>query len=121
LNYRLIFGLVASILSGLVLALAVLQLSLPFYTAWVVALALTTFLLYGLDKRLAQSGRQAVRVPELVLNLLALAGGFAGAWAGRHLFRHKTNLERHRGMFIVLVLSTLLHGLFICGPSLLRI
>jgi len=45
------------------------------------------FLLYGLDKRKAQTG--AWRIPERVLLGSALLGPF-GAWAGMNFFRHKT-------------------------------
>jgi uncharacterized membrane protein YsdA (DUF1294 family) len=44
-----------------------------------------------------------------VLNLLAVAGGSPGAWLGRTLFRHKTNLRKHWLMFAILVASSLLH------------
>lgn len=120
MNYKLVFGLVALLLFASILGVALIRFSQPFYPSWLIGLGLTTLFLYWLDKRLAQSDSLGLRVPELVFNLLTLAGGFAGAWAGRYLFRHKINLDRHRGMFIILMLSTLLHGLFICGPTLLR-
>jgi uncharacterized membrane protein YsdA (DUF1294 family) len=47
------------------------------------------------------------------LNLLALAGGFAGAWLGMAIWHHKTNFRRHWGMFLILLVSTLLHGTLI--------
>ena len=49
-------------------------------------------------------------MPEIVLNVMTLAGGFPGAWVGRFLFRHKTNLREHSTMFAILVAATLLHG-----------
>ncbi len=62
------------------------------------------------------------RVPELTLNLMALMGGVIGAWAGRAMFNHKTNVKRHPMILAVLILSSLLH-LFIAvrliyGPPL---
>jgi uncharacterized membrane protein YsdA (DUF1294 family) len=48
---------------------------------------LVTFVTYGLDKRAAIRG--ARRVPEKRLHLLALVGGFPGAFAGQQVFRHK--------------------------------
>ena len=45
------------------------------------------FILYGIDKHRARTGDW--RIPERVLLLAALVGPF-GAWAGMHLFRHKT-------------------------------
>lgn len=69
------------------------------------ALSLVTFLLYGWDKRQACLGGR--RVPELRLHALALAGGFAGAWLGMRVFRHKT---RKVGFTVVMVLAAALHG-----------
>jgi len=40
------------------------------------------------DKRCA--GKDARRVPERTLFLVALFGGSLGCWAGMYLFRHKT-------------------------------
>jgi uncharacterized membrane protein YsdA (DUF1294 family) len=55
---------------------------------WVLAASLATFVLYGVDK--AQAKRNGLRVPEDLLHLLALVGGFPGGFAGRAAFRHKT-------------------------------
>ena len=74
------------------------------YLAWIATLSIVTFVWYGYDK--GQSKRDGQRVPESILHLLALLGGFPGAWLGRWIFRHKT----HKGFFIlVLVASTILH------------
>ena len=79
---------------------------------------------YGLDKNLAEFNRlKGWRVPELTLNLLALLGGFPGAWIGRTMFNHKTNIKKHPVIFIVLVISTLAHIYLtiriLAGPPLL--
>jgi uncharacterized membrane protein YsdA (DUF1294 family) len=89
------------------------DLQLPFYVAWLLNVGLVTFFFYWVDKRLAEIKRFNFRVPELLLNLLTLTGGFVGAWVGRGLFRHKANIRKHWGMFVILVLSTLLHGALI--------
>jgi uncharacterized membrane protein YsdA (DUF1294 family) len=70
------------------------------------ALSLVTLLTYGLDKLQAKRGGR--RVPEARLHALALLGGFAGAWLGRRLFRHKTQKP---GFGFVLVLALVLHAL----------
>jgi uncharacterized membrane protein YsdA (DUF1294 family) len=63
-----------------------------------------TFLLYGFDK--AQSKNGGWRVPELVLHVFALAGGFPGGWLGRAIFHHKTK----KVLFVfVLAVSTVIH------------
>ena len=60
-------------------------------TALLIYLALinlTTFIIYGADKRRARQGKW--RVPEKTLFLLPLLGGSIGALLGMRTFRHKT-------------------------------
>lgn len=78
---------------------------LKFYLIWLAVASVTTFILYGFDKaRSKQKG--AWRIPEATLHLLALVGGFPGGWAGRSVFRHKTQ----KGFFLfVLTVSTIIH------------
>jgi uncharacterized membrane protein YsdA (DUF1294 family) len=79
----------------------VLQLSLLVY----VVLNLVSLGLYGWDK--GQAKRSGARVPERTLHSLALLGGFAGAWLGMRLFRHKTQ----KSVFsVVLLLAAALHA-----------
>ncbi len=74
------------------------------YGVWLAISSGITFLLYGFDK--AQSKTRGWRVPEVVLHGWALAGGFPGGWAGRSVFRHKTQ----KGLFVfVLVVSNAIH------------
>jgi uncharacterized membrane protein YsdA (DUF1294 family) len=86
------------------------DLQLHFYIAWLINVNLTTFLFYWIDKGLARIKKFNFRVPELLLNLMALAGGFVGGWLGRGVLRHKTNVREHWGMLVVLIAGTLLHG-----------
>jgi uncharacterized membrane protein YsdA (DUF1294 family) len=76
---------------------------------WLLAASFITFSLYGFDK--AQSKRKgAWRVPENVLHILALSGGFVGGWIGRSLFHHKTK----KGIFLfVLIIATIIHATII--------
>jgi uncharacterized membrane protein YsdA (DUF1294 family) len=85
------------------------DMRLPFYAAWLVSLGLTTLIFFWADKQLAKIKQVTIRVPEHTLNLLTVAGGFVGAWIARGLFRHKTNVRKHQAMFVVLILSTLIH------------
>jgi uncharacterized membrane protein YsdA (DUF1294 family) len=89
------------------------DMQLPFYAAWLVSLGLTTIILYWADKRLAKVKQFNIRVPEHTLNLLTVVGGVAGAWVARGLFRHKINVRKHRAMFVVLILSTLIHSVMV--------
>ncbi|WP_416341366.1 DUF1294 domain-containing protein [Sphingobium yanoikuyae] len=52
---------------------------------------LMAFTLFGFDKRRAVGGMARIR--ERTLLLWALAGGTPGAFAARHLFRHKTRKQ----------------------------
>jgi len=45
------------------------------------------FLIYGYDKH--QAKKIGMRIPEMVLHLLALIGGTAGALLGQITLRHK--------------------------------
>ena len=69
------------------------------------ALSLATFLAYGWDK--LQAKRGGSRVSEARLHALALFGGFAGAWLGMRLFRHKT---QKRAFAVVIALAAVLHA-----------
>ncbi len=72
---------------------------------WAGALSISTLGLYGYDKAQAQGG--GLRVPELVLHLLAALGGTPGAFLGMRLFRHKTNKPRFQAIFWLIVAAQL--------------
>jgi len=84
--------------------------NVPPYFTWIGAVNIISWTFYGLDKRISElRSLKGWRVPELTLNLLTLTGGILGAWIGRQMFNHKTNLKKHLGMFVILVLATLIH------------
>jgi uncharacterized membrane protein YsdA (DUF1294 family) len=91
------------------------RISLSPYIAWIGSFSLITWAFYGWDKRVSElkTVLQSWRIPEFTLNLITLLGGFPGAWAGRAMFKHKTNVQRHRGMFALLLASTFLHILLV--------
>ena len=77
-------------------------------STYLAVINLVAFAAFGIDKLAAVSS--ARRISEANLLLLAFAGGSPGAYAGRHLFRHKTrkqpfSSELHR--VVVLQLATL--------------
>ncbi len=74
------------------------------YERYMIALNVTAFTLYGFDK--AQASRGADRIPNIVMHVVALAGGVLGAWLGMFTFRHKT---RKLGYVLVLCAATALH------------
>jgi uncharacterized membrane protein YsdA (DUF1294 family) len=100
----LTFGLIAIGVCALLGIALAQRLGMPWYAAWIAAASLTTFLLYGIDKRQAKAS--GVRVPEVVLHALALAGGVIGGWLGMFWWRHKT---LHPSFRLVLTISTILH------------
>jgi uncharacterized membrane protein YsdA (DUF1294 family) len=73
------------------------------YILWIISTSLVTFALFGLDKALSKTER--ARIPESVLHLFTLLGGFPGQIIGRIVFKHKTNFKKHPSFTIVLVVS----------------
>jgi len=67
----------------------------PNIATYVVAINFSAFAAFGIDKMLAEAGRR--RISEAKLLGLALVGGSPGAYAGRHLFRHKTRKQPFSG------------------------
>lgn len=100
------------------------RLTVNGYITWLGGFTFVAWAFYGLDKNIAEFKKlKGWRVPELTLNLLALLGGFLGAWVGRAMFNHKTNAKKHPVILIVLVISTLCHIYLtirvLYGPALL--
>ena len=56
------------------------------------AMSVTTFTAFALDKRRAKLGKW--RIPEKTLLLLSLAFGWPGAWLAMRLVRHKTKTRK---------------------------
>ncbi|MDG6224336.1 MAG: DUF1294 domain-containing protein [Candidatus Thermoplasmatota archaeon] len=55
--------------------------------SWIAASSATALALYAIDKGASLANKR--RVPESLLLLLPLLGGFSGSLAGMFLFRHK--------------------------------
>lgn len=73
------------------------------YLVLVLVMSLVCFVLYGVDKR--RAGRGGRRVPEQTLHLLALAGGWPGAFLGQRHFRHKTKKVPFLIVFWIVVVA----------------
>ena len=74
--------------------------------AWHAVMSPVAFFAYAWDKAAARR-RGARRVPEMRLHLLALLGGWPGAWLARGWLRHKTEKA---GFTALLALATLSHA-----------
>ena len=71
---------------------------------YLIAVNICTFLVYGIDKQRARSGRW--RIPESRLLLLAAVGGSLGAWMGMYVFHHKTRKAKfYLGIPLILVIQ----------------
>ncbi len=101
-----VFAVAAAILWGILFL--VLPREWDKYFNWLVAGGVVTFLFYAFDKLQSKGG--GLRVPELVLLLMTLAGGVGGAAVGMLIVRHKT---KHMQFWLVLALSAVIHGYFI--------
>jgi len=107
-SYYLAFGFVGLALAGILYFILYNNTSWNPYVDWLIALGTTTLAVYGLDKFLARIGR--ARCPEILLNSMALLGGFPGGWAGMFLFNHKSNYRKHSVIWLCLILGILIHA-----------
>ena len=63
-----------------------------------------TFLLYGMDKYQAKKGRW--RKSEATLLMMAVIGGSIGAWAGMHIWHHKTMHKKfNHGIPVIIIMQ----------------
>lgn len=68
-------------------------------------MSLASFIAYGLDKHRAR--RAQWRLPENLLHLLDLAGGWPGGLLAQRRFRHKTRKPRFQLLFWCIVVTHL--------------
>lgn len=72
--------------------------------SYILLINIMTFCLFGEDKRCARQKKR--RIPERTLFLLTFLGGAGGAFAGMHIFHHKTRkLKFCLGVPVILVLQ----------------
>ena len=68
------------------------------------AVNITSFLLYGIDKFKAR--KNLWRISEATLLTMAAIGGSIGAWAGMRLWHHKTMHKKFKyGIPVIIILQ----------------
>jgi uncharacterized membrane protein YsdA (DUF1294 family) len=97
-----LYSLIATVVVGAAVGLALALGVSPFW-GYLAGINLSAVGLYGYDKWAA--GAERLRVPELVLHLLALLGGSPAAFAAQSLFRHKTVKRPFRVVFWLIVVA----------------
>lgn len=83
-----LFGGPALVGTILLMTLGIMILSLPWLLAYLIAINLTTFILYAYDRVVAGSG--ALRVPERILHAAELFGGTPAGFVGQQALDHKS-------------------------------
>ena len=74
---------------------------------YLLAVNITSFLLYGIDKYKAKKGRW--RISEATLLLMAVIGGSIGAWGGMRIWHHKTMHKMFKyGIPVIIILQVAL-------------
>ena len=76
---------------------------MPMLLAWLLLANGATWLGYALDKRWAQAAKG--RLPERVLHLAELLGGWPAAFAAQRVLRHKNAKVRYQVVFWIIVLA----------------
>lgn len=94
-------AIAAAIVWGVLFVVLVIAVDWSILLDWLVAGTAATFLFYAVDKM--QAKRFGRRVPEVVLQGMALAGGVVGGWVGMLGLRHKT---LHRMFWVVQWVAT---------------
>ena len=71
---------------------------------YLLAVNITSFLLYGIDKFKAK--KNLWRISEATLLTMAAIGGSIGAWAGMRLWHHKTMHKKFKyGIPVIIILQ----------------
>ena len=74
---------------------------LLFVVFHLIAINLSTFVAYGVDKKAAQKG--SWRISEKDLHSLEFLGGWIGAWLGQRFFHHKTSKRSYMATYKLMI------------------
>ncbi|NUM33501.1 MAG: DUF1294 domain-containing protein [Candidatus Brocadiae bacterium] len=97
-----LFGTISFFLLVFLFSLLYFYLQCPYPWSYLIAINLTTFFLYGYDKKAALSEWR--RVPEAILHALTFLGGTPFAFLAQKLFHHKTIKGSFRIVFWLIFL-----------------
>ncbi len=98
-----LFGMISLVFLLAFFGFFYFYLELACLWSYLISINMTTFLLYGYDKKAALSEWR--RVPEIVLHGLALFGGTPFAFLAQYLFRHKTVKGSFRIVFWLILIA----------------
>ncbi|HHW87329.1 MAG TPA: DUF1294 domain-containing protein [Chloroflexi bacterium] len=109
------FGGLAVIDTAIVMMIGMFVFSLAWLWAYLIAINVTTLILYAYDKAVAGSG--SMRVPERVLHVAELLGGTPAGFIGQRVLRHKSAKGSYQLNFwlIVVVQALIVIGLYWLG------
>ena len=79
-----------------------------------VAFSVMSFIVYWFDKQAAIQGTPRVR--ESTLHLLALLGGWPGAYAAQKILRHKTVKQPFQAIFLACVMLNIFGLILYSSP-----
>lgn len=102
----IVFGVLAALGSIGIFLLLESTTQWSWYWNWLIATSSIAFVFYGYDKVSSKAG--AGRIPEMLLHLVALAGGFIGALLGMLVFRHKSNFRAHPLFVPMIIISAVI-------------
>lgn len=99
----LLFSLLALIAVVALSSAAYLNFEVSLPVAYLVGINISALFFMGLDKSLARSS--ALRLPEAVINVIAVLGGSAGVLLGIQVFRHKTRKAAFQFVLFVVFIA----------------
>ena len=74
---------------------------------YLLAVNITSFFLYGIDKYKAKKGKW--RISEATLLMIAVIGGSIGAWVGMRIWHHKTMHKKFKyGIPVIIIFQVAL-------------
>lgn len=106
------YGLITLTIFTIMILVSIVRLRIPPLVAYLLAINIASFSLYGLDKLSAMMKWQ--RAPEKLLHIVALAGGSPMALLAQQFFNHKISKQEFLVVYwiIVLVQLVLIYAIF---------